>query len=398
MLPSLQRDLLISCLAAAFLLGLAMTWIPPVVDATGDYMTTNLWSELRPRALVGSIVSILNLDPTGYLIIKLAAHFIWLGLVFNLLLERSRDSQQPQGLNRIYTLCVLALIFSFSTVTVMALGPVDLIDSVAFVFILLAYFILKRESETLGFARIAVTTALLLSAVLTHEKSVFDIGILATWFLWKRGARFVALCFAPAVLLSVAFLVLIGERTTNNGLPPAEYIEQIGSSYAFLRDHSFNLWGVLAGGGALWLLYLYCCLQFTFLEGSRQQQLMQATLAFAMTGLCFLALLVAHDTNRLLALIYLPLLLIMSQLDIYALLRKPVAKVALATSLALQFAIPPMLVYQHGMVPYNCYAMEFANKYLEPKRSGMSRNERPFQLFVYPRLDVTNTFSDRCSL
>jgi hypothetical protein len=393
-----KRDLFISSLAAVFMLGLAMIWIPPVIDAAGDYMTANLWSEFRPRALVGSIVSILQLDRTGYLLLKLVAHGTWLGFVFYLLLQMNRKSVVPEGFGKSYALGMLALIFTFSTVTVMALGPVDLIDSVAFLFVLVAYVILKKEPATVDAIRIVITTALLLSAVLTHEKSVFDLAILATWFLWKQGLRFVTLCFSPAFLLSVIFLVLIGDRTTNNGFPPAQYLDQIASGYAFLRDESFNMWGVLVGGGALWLLYAYFCVHFILQAASRNQRLSRAILVFAMTGLCFLSLVVAHDTNRLLALIWLPLLLTMSEVDIYSLLHKARAQVSLAMLLAVQLAIPPMLVYEHGMVPYNCYALEFAAEYLGPKRVDINRRFRPFHLFVDQRPDVTSKYSARCSL
>lgn len=126
---------------------------------------------------------------------------------------------------------------------------------------------------------------------------------------------------------------------------------------SFLEENSFNVAGILFGGGLLWVLY--AGLGLRFIGGARglSQSVLRLALVIEMAILCLAPLAIAWDTNRLVAILWLPTLLLLTELDIAASVAwTPVAAGALVTASLLQALVPPVLIYQHRAVALNCYA------------------------------------------
>jgi hypothetical protein len=176
-------------------------------------------------------------------------------------------------------------------------------------------YLLTGKSET---KKVFCITALLVLATLSHEKSIFDISILLVWFSWKWGVRKAFWYFSPALLLSLLLLILLGNKVAS-GETPMGYISILGNGLEFFWEESFNIFGVILGGGAFWLLYLITATSFLKNLIPYRSQLLAFVVVLLMSLICISTLLVAHDTNRMVALIWLPLILVIKEIDLHAL-------------------------------------------------------------------------------
>ena len=84
-----------------------------------------------------------------------------------------------------------------------------------------------------------------------------------------------------------------------------------------------------------------------------------------MLAICFLPLTVAWDTNRIVGLIWLPIFLLLTKIDLNSLFTKSrVVFIGLIFLCSFQIAMPPVLMPHIGVVPFNSYG-QFARDFLE---------------------------------
>src|SRR5687767_3962788 len=108
-------------------------WVPINRSVFPDYLDANLFEEVQPRALVGTVWQYFDLSAEWFLVSTQAALFVWLALVA-LLLERLGDEAPPYALNP--RAIGLTFLFGFSTlafITNAFSGAVDIYAEVAVV-------------------------------------------------------------------------------------------------------------------------------------------------------------------------------------------------------------------------------------------------------------------------
>jgi hypothetical protein len=163
-LPKLTVFILI---AAAFLMFLAALWVPIRIDFYERYLNANLFLEVRPRALLGTIGNLLRLGPVGFNYLKYVALYCWLSLIICQIYQ-SVLSQITIERKDFFVFFGLCLIFAFSTVTVMTYGP-GFIDVAPYALVALAVIFVNRIGESLSWPLLLAINLLLVLAVLAHE-------------------------------------------------------------------------------------------------------------------------------------------------------------------------------------------------------------------------------------
>jgi len=357
--------LLLAGTTALLTLYLVSLWVPVWVDDFDVYRTASLLQGVRPRALLGTFTSVFNIGPWGFTVLKITALFIWLLIILDkiatTLFAHNRCTLWP-----LFVFIALSFIFAFNTVTYMTYAQVGIIDSIPYLLVLIAALLLdKAEQKTASFTKIFIINFLLICAVLIHEKSIFDIAILFTWIFFRRGLKAATLYIGPSILVSLEFLYLVrGQKTS--GFTPEEYIQIFGWARKFLMEYSLNIWGVIIGGGSLWVLYGIFSYQYISQASlGRAQKLSAFLTVILMLAICFLPLTVAWDTNRIVGLIWLPIFLLLTKIDLNSLFTKSrVVFIGLIFLCSFQIAMPPVLMPHIGVVPFNSYG-QFARDFLE---------------------------------
>ena len=357
--------LLLAAITALLALYLASLWVPIWVDDFDVYRTTSLLQGIRPRAFLGTITSIFNIGPWGFTFLKIAALYIWLLLILEKIATKLFD-KNGYSKWQLFVFIVLSFIFTFNTVTYMTYAQVGIIDSIPYLLILIAVMLLDKVDErSPSLVQICVINLLLISAVLIHEKSIFDIAILFIWVFFRSGYKAAIFYISPSILISLEFLYLVrGQKTS--GFTPEEYIQIFGWARKFLMEYSLNIYGIIIGGGSLWVLYGVFSYQYIrrVLIG-RLQKFSAFLMVFLMLVICFLPLTVAWDTNRIIGLIWLPTFLLLTKIDLNSLFTKSRSTfIGLIFLCIFQIAMPPVLIPHIGVVPFNGYG-QFARDFLE---------------------------------
>ena len=163
-----------------------------------------------------------------------------------------------------------------------------------------------------------------------------------------------------------------------------------------LRE-SLNLWGIILAGGALWIIFLVAAQNFLKTTANYSTQGLIAIII--MTLLCFAPLLVAHDTTRMVGIIWLPTLLLIREIDLKRALDFVRFRQWALGACLVQMLLPPILVYLGGAAPLNCYSRELILRFL-PREKDMARIPTrhdglrpavgPFGLYALDRRDISN--------
>jgi len=357
--------LLLAGTTALLTLYLVSLWVPIWVDDFDVYRTASLLQGVRPRALLGTFTTMFNIGPWGFTVLKIAALYIWLLIILDKI-AKILFAHNRCTLWWLFVFISLSFIFAFNTVTYMTYAQVGIIDSIPYLLVLISVLLLdKAEDKTPSFGKIFIINFLLICAVLIHEKSIFDIAILFAWIFFRRGLKTATLYIGPSILISLEFLYLVrGQKTS--GFTPEEYIQIFGWARKFLMEYSLNIWGVIIGGGSLWVLYGIFSYQYISQASlGRAQKLSAFLVVFLMLVICFLPLTVAWDTNRIVGLIWLPTFLLLTEIDLNSLFAKSrLTFIGLIFLCSFQIAMPPVLIPHIGVVPFNSYG-QFARDFLE---------------------------------
>jgi hypothetical protein len=379
-------------------------WVPINFAANSFYYSPNILQEFAPRSIFGSLLQALPgyRDDSSLMgnYLKLASIFTWLFIVLCLLYRSVFIGNKVNNVfSKAYVYLGLAFIFSTNPIVFLTLSSTGVIDAfpsaiIAFVVML----IYSQNNSVLTFNKILLINILLVIAVLSHEKSLYDIAILAVWFFVILGFKKSFLLFLPAVLTAGITLYFIAHKITT-GEAPSAYMELFLSGFSFFWYRSFNFWGILLGGGVLWILYGMLGFKFIGHVQVNSSKIIRLFAVILMGLFCLLPLLVAWDTNRLVALIWLPTILMFQEISAINLFDSRAKKGLLAFVCMSQALIPPMMIYDKGYVPFNCYAQAIGNYFPSREQYGECDGCRvpgPFRLELLRRPDLTSHFSDLC--
>lgn len=355
----------------------------------GQYAGVNLFNELKPRALLGTVANLFHLSPLAYSLLKLGFLGLWAYLVIVKIYQCLHVNQFFSGITFIWV--AISFLFVFSPVSYLTINLVY-IDSVAYALTLSVLLLAIAPQSNARFWEFIGIWCLGFAAILVHEKSVFDLGILGVWLLWQRGFKDALFKICPPIVAGAIFLYIVSNKVTW-GLKPQTYIQILLLDPTAILADSFNVWGILFGGGALWIFY--CLLVFALINqvNFKSKKLSTVVYCILMALLCIAPLIVASDTNRMVDLIWMPCLLLICTLQWPSLFSSISGKILLVSLCAIQLLTPPFLMYNHGVVPMNCYASYFARQLpleaeVKPRKWGV------FSLHVFYRSDTSQKACD----
>jgi len=349
------NTLFFSALLAGTLLYLFSLWVPFLPGSYDGWQKGNLFNEIRPRALLGTLAYIFDLEGHGFAMTKLISLWGWLTLIiwqiFRVLVGPAKKIESQTML----TIVCLSFIFAFSTVSQMTFGPLVFMDSVPYFLVIVAYLFFAKNEEPL-ITHALFCTLLLFSAIAIHEKTIFDVAILLVWLLYKKGTIKALFLIAPTYILSLIILIIIKDRKLT-GESPETYLNILKKGFDFFVEYSFDLTAIAIGGGALWILYGILSYYFIRSSQTSSDRKIRIGVIVAMLLCCFAPLLVAWDTNRLVGLIWLPTFLLIVETG-SVLVAKPnkLQSIGFVLLCFLQLAMPPMLRDPGLIFPYNSYA------------------------------------------
>jgi hypothetical protein len=379
------------------ILVLAAFWVPIDVSGLsgrGVYYEADLFSRFAPRALLGTIARTLHINFIGFIFLRQIFQTLWLFLIVFQLNKCLRPQEEISC--SLFEVSVLSFLFGFNTVVFTTNGLSKFIDVVPYALVLCAIPLLLPSDGRATIPRRIAANLLLLSAVMVHEKSVFDIAILAVWTTWKYGVKRSATLMLPSILGSLCFVWLLSTRSTS-GLPPQDHIGLLRSGLTYFFRESLNVWGIILAGGALWVIFLVSV--YHFLKSTAKYSVQGFIAIIMMTSLCFAPLLVAHDTIRMVGVIWLPTFLLIREIDLKSALESVRFRQWALGACLLQFLLPPLLLYLGGAAPFNCYSRELILRFLPrekdiPRTStsfdGLQPAVGPFELYALERKDISD--------
>ena len=374
---------------AGAVLVLLWVWVPFVPDASAiQFDGINLFIELKPRAIFATLANVFGLSVLSYSLVKVGFLLLWLYLLMEYLRQDLKVSNPFSSQGFIWF--GLSFLFAFGPVAYLTLN-LGYIDVIAYTLSLLCFLISSKAQPRSPLVLVGVW-ACGLTAILIHEKSLFDLAIIGVWLCWQRGMKDALIKIAPPLLAAILFLWSVSNKVTS-GLPPGTYIQILQANVFAIFPDSLNIWGILLGGGALWILYATLSIAVV-VEQKSIVNLFRATIAACTMGaLCIAPLIVASDTNRMVDLIWLPCLMMIATLDKPSLFSSRAGKVGLIILCFMQFLIPPFLMYNHGVVPMNCYASYFVEQLplegeVKPRKRGL------FSLYAFYRIDSSEKACD----
>jgi len=270
------------------------------------------------------------------------------------------------------------------------------VDTVAAAWIALTAAACVRYTERPDWKIRVLMVVAPIMAVLTHESSLTLWAVIVLWCVWKVGLSKTIAWFLPPAILVAAFLSLAPAQSAS-GLPLGEYA-RIGLLQSWtMLGQSANFYGILAGPGLLWVVFAH--LGFVRMRQAKKMSEMwcRAALLGAMLLTTLSPLLVAYDTNRFSAALWLPVVLLASDVGGSAWnwlqVRWWWIRGCIVTMLMLQMLNPPCLIYRNGIVPYNCYAW-FLSQGLGKSQAG--QDMAPWQLRVYSANYLTQQAGAQC--
>lgn len=373
--------------------------MPINFDVGSIYAYINIFDGLKPRAIFGTILELLPMfsftKEYSANILRIISIIIWIYCINKqLYLSVFKNEHKKQNASSLIIFFLLSFIFSLSPITLLNLSAAGFID--AFPYAIIAYivtsnYLLSGHDEV---RKVIFINLLLVIATLSHEKTIFDIAILLVWFTWNWGIRKALWYFSPALIISIAILFLLGDKVAS-GETPLGYFSILSDGFNFFWEQSFNIYGIILGGGVFGLLYFLIAASYlTNLNPHRSEMLGLITILL-MLLICASTLLIAHDTNRMIALIWLPLILIIKDINLYSIFYKLRYKLLLFLLCFLQAITPPMLIYRNGMTGLNCYGLWVSQ--LLPGELFRQKSNEQFAIYRHYRPDLTESFINTCN-
>ena len=364
-----HRETIIIFFITVILVTIATLWVPitlPDESFSSPTFEANLFNKFSSRALFGTIVNIFSLNIFLAFLLPRLFNFLWLFLVIQYLAKETNIFCYSVFKASIIILST-GFLFAFNT-NIFLDNVFPTIDPLARMLVILTVFFLFSEKNTNFYSYPNILAIIFsFSAVLAHEKSLFDICIISIWLFYKKGFKKILSYCLPLIIPFVTFIFLTPVNDQSIlGIRPIDYIDKLmlGNSIEYLFEKSFNLLGILFGGGFLWPIFFMCVSTFIRdgLNLSKKKVVYRIIYSSLLFLLCLLPLFVAYDTNRLVALIWLPTVFLIVEtnflLNILVNLRK---KIIVFLCIVLQTFIPPVKIYLHGAVPLNCYAAKSLN-------------------------------------
>jgi hypothetical protein len=343
-------------------------WVPialPDEDFSKLTYNANFFTKFSSRALFGTIINIFSLNVFSAFLLLKVLNFIWLFLVIQYIAKETKFFCYDNFKSYIIIFSI-GFLFAFNT-NIFINNVFPLPDPLAHMLLILSIFFLFSEKNTNGHSYLNILAIICsFSAVLTHEKSLFDISIIAIWLFYKKGFKKTASYCLPLVVLSVVFIFLAPASNQSIKGSPVGYLQRlmIGNSIEYLSERSFNFLGILFAGGFLWPVFFMCVGTFINdgLRLGKKQGIYRFIYSVVLCLLCLLPLLIAYDTNRLVALIWLPTVFLIVETNFMLKITESLrTKIIFSLYIILQAFIPPVFVYLHGAIPLNCYATKSVN-------------------------------------
>jgi hypothetical protein len=383
------------------LMGLSF-WVPISLDAISPYFGVDFFHGIRPRAILGSIIYLLPFDSSQIDLvgntIKLLAVWIWLCLVqsiFYRAIFQEKETQYPISSWLIYF--GISFIFAASSITYITFSATGIIDAFPAAIVALVIstdYLLEGDGKRL--LKIGVITMLLVLACLSHEKTIYELLILLLWFSVKWGPKKSILYFGPALILTALLLLRMANKMSAEQTAPAGYLEILNSGLTYFWVHAFNIWGIIFGAGAFWGLYIIGSSNYIQQAHSKWTCYARLGAIALMPCICLLPLLVALDTSRFAASMWLPVVLVLQAINVRGVFASLGRQWILVSLCIFQFLIPPMLIYHKGMAPFNCYGLWLGH--MLPTRSQIDfMSLGAFGLYFHQRPEQTNFFSAQCN-
>ncbi|MCE7527817.1 hypothetical protein [Polynucleobacter sp. IMCC 30228] len=374
--------------------------MPINLNAPSIYFGVDNFHGIQPRAIIGSFIYLLPLEKNNVNfignLIRLVSTFAWLFFI-HLQLGRSIFSTKLKHieLNKAILYLALGFIFAASSTSYLSFsssGIIDAFPSSIIALVVTSEYLIGSKNQWPF--KVFIISGLLVLATWAHEKTLYDIAILFVWFSYRWGLKRSSLYFLPGLFLSLALIVRMAHKVTS-GETPAGYLAILSSGVEFFWIHAFSISGAAIGGGALWGIYWLASSKLIRTTKSSWDYWTAVFSIFLMLVICFLPLLVALDTSRLCALIWLPALLVLKEINPTELFSSTTRKWVLLALCILQALIPPMLVYQKGIAPFNCYGL-WLGQFLPPRSEVDIRSLGLFVLSTHTRPDYTDFFINQC--
>lgn len=345
---------ILAALAAGLFL-LAALWVPinPEPVPEGYYRTS--WLEaFQPRGLAGTVAAVLDLSPRGFVRMNMIGQLAFLFLLLGALGRSGAPRRAYMVLPLLASLLAFNQLIFFGN---FLSGGVDVHSAVLTLGAVHLLVFGERAPRGTAIAAAALLSSL---SLLNHEKSLLDAAILGLWLWAVYGIR-PALGYLLPVLATLVAVVAPSTGEARMGLSIPEYWAILGRSVVFVREESGNVIGILYAGGFAWLLWVYGAVGFvrSRSRGGASSRLRAVVFVTSSILLCLAPLLVAHDTSRLVGLMWLPTLLVLSAAGFAVRVGRSRATLAtVAVLVLLQLALPPVFVFRQGAIPLNCYAQK----------------------------------------
>jgi hypothetical protein len=383
------------------MLGALSFWVPISLEAISPYFGVDFFHGIRPRAILGSIIYLLPFDSTQIdlvgNVIKLLAVWIWLFLVQTIFYHSIFHERDAQNYFLSWLVFIgIGFIFAASSITYITFSATGIIDAFPAAIVALVIstdYLLECDRKRL--LKVIVITILLVLACLSHEKTIYELLILLLWFSVKWGPKKSILYFGPSLVLSALLLLRMANKMSAEQTAPAGYLEILSSGLTYFWVNAFNIWGIIFGAGAFWGLYTIGSSDYIQQARSKWTGYTRLGVIVLMPCICLLPLLVALDTSRFAASMWLPVVLVFQAINVRAVFSSLGRRSILASLCVFQFLIPPMLIYHKGMAPFNCYGLWLGH--MLPTRAQIDfLSLGAFGLYFHQRPEQTNFFSTQC--
>lgn len=373
-------------------------WLPVRLDAVSPYMDVTLSDGFRLRAWAGTVANLWGLSglpgaDRPMLALNLLAWWVWLLCCLWLLARNLVGSDSY----RWFVLVFWAVMLGFTATSFNAYLSF-FIDTVAAAWIALTVVACARYLTQPKWTMRVLMVVAPIMAILTHESALVLWAVVVLWCIWKVGVLEAMAWFSPCAVVVAGLLVFSpAPEKLSHGLAIGEYIH-IGMDQTWsMLGQSANLFGILSGPGGLWIVFVFLGWVWIVAPGE-QARWGRITILFLMLIVSLSPLLVAHDTNRLTSMLWLPVVLLVNEVNevvrggARVLLNGKILMFFLAV---LQLFNPPSLIYRNGIVPYNCYAWWLSH---DLKDARIALDVKPWQLQVYGDNYLTQQSAAQCSL
>jgi len=358
-------------------------WLPVRLDQASPYASVTLTDGLRLRAWAGTVAALWGRSGLPgamrpMLVLNLLAWLLWLVCCLWLAARHAMGAHGRRWVVSIFWVVMLG----FTAVSFNAyLG--FFVDTVAAAWIALTAAACVRYMERPAWKMRVLMAVAPIMAVLTHESSLTLWAVIVLWCVWKVGLSKTIAWFLPTAIL-VAALLSLAPAQSANGLSLGEYA-RIGLQQSWVMlGQSANFYGILAGPGLLWVVFAHLGVVWMRQAKGVPDKWHRAALLGAMLLMTLSPLLVAYDTNRFSAALWLPVVLLASDTGGSAWnwlqTRWWSIRGCFVAMLAVQVLNPPCLIYRNGIVPYNCYAWLLSQGL---RKSQAEQDMAPWQLRVY---------------